>query len=71
MLLFLWLVVVTVATASASLPRATENRAWEKIFSALELRSITALQVAEAHQMKRRGASSLRQIKHIRSMAGP
>ncbi len=46
-ILFLWLVVMTVATATASIPHTSENRVWGKIASGAELRPFTALQVAE------------------------
>lgn len=49
-ILALWVVVLGVVTAPANVPRASENRTWEKIAPALELRQAVALQAAELHQ---------------------
>ncbi|MCK9589512.1 MAG: HNH/ENDO VII family nuclease [Terrimicrobiaceae bacterium] len=53
-ILALWVVVLGVVTAPANVPRVSENRTWEKIAPALELRQAVALQASEMHQDEER-----------------
>ncbi len=48
-ILVLWLVLFGVATASASIPRTSENRVWENFSPAQNLHQAESLQIVESH----------------------